>query len=54
MTANVLAEDRDRCVASGMDDHLSKPITRASLERALSLWTTAADPLPRAESTTVG
>ncbi|MEJ7765241.1 MAG: response regulator, partial [Acidimicrobiales bacterium] len=40
MTANVRTEDRDRCLASGMDDHVSKPFTLATLERALSLWTT--------------
>ncbi|HEV8114818.1 MAG TPA: response regulator [Acidimicrobiales bacterium] len=53
-TANALAEDRDRCVASGMDDHLAKPITRASLERALSLWTTDAGRSQEPEPTTVG
>ncbi len=54
MTANALAEDRDRCVAAGMDDHLAKPITRASLERALSLWTTDAGRSQEPEPTTVG
>ena len=40
MTANVRTEDLDHCLASGMDDHVSKPFTLATLERALSLWTT--------------
>jgi len=54
MTANALAEDRERCVASGMDDHLSKPVTQASLERALSLWTTGASRPQDPKPTTVG
>jgi PAS domain S-box-containing protein len=35
MTANVLQEDREACVAAGMDDYLPKPIRAAQLAEAL-------------------
>ena len=38
MTAGALAEDRERCLAAGMDDYLAKPVTRADLERMLTQW----------------
>ena len=39
MTASVMEGDRDRCIASGMDDYVSKPVARADLEAALDRWT---------------
>lgn len=41
MTANVMVEDRARCFDSGMDDHLSKPISQEKLARMLSKWTSS-------------
>ncbi len=38
MTANALNEDRDRCLSSGMDDHMAKPIELARLGEILRRW----------------
>ncbi|HSH90679.1 MAG TPA: response regulator, partial [Ramlibacter sp.] len=39
MTANAMDKDRDRCLAAGMTDFLSKPIEPDDLWRVLLLWT---------------
>jgi CheY-like chemotaxis protein len=38
LTANVMAEDRERCAASGMDDFMAKPLRRHTLRDMLDRW----------------
>jgi two-component system, sensor histidine kinase and response regulator len=38
LTAGAVEGDRDKCLAAGMDDYLSKPFSLADLERTLTRW----------------
>ncbi|MEO5328398.1 MAG: ATP-binding protein [Magnetococcus sp. THC-1_WYH] len=38
MTAHVMAEERKECLASGMNDHVAKPIDRKKLYAVLMQW----------------
>jgi CheY-like chemotaxis protein len=49
LTANALEGDRERCLAAGMDDYLTKPLKRERLRTALEQWL----PLTQREATTL-
>jgi HPt (histidine-containing phosphotransfer) domain-containing protein len=38
MTANAMAEDKERCLAAGMNDHIAKPIELEQMMRVLLKW----------------
>lgn len=46
LTAGVYAEDRERCLAAGMDDFLAKPVDIRDLRTRIDKWTEKTTPTP--------
>src|SRR5690606_3580458 len=44
LTANAMKQDERRCLESGCDDYLSKPLSRATLVNTLAYYTTEVSP----------
>jgi two-component system sensor histidine kinase/response regulator len=45
MTANAMADDIERCLSSGMNGHISKPINVTEMFRTMAQWITPATPV---------
>ncbi|MDP3824425.1 MAG: PAS domain S-box protein [Burkholderiales bacterium] len=50
MTANAFDEDRERCLAAGMNDHVSKPVSPRRFYATLLHWLTQTEPARQAET----
>jgi PAS domain S-box-containing protein len=51
MTASAMAGDRERCIASGMDDYLTKPASMEALRTVLRRWIRASQGPPQGGET---
>ena len=46
MTANVMEGDRERCLAAGMNDYITKPFKSADFKEMLDKWAVVAQEKP--------
>ena len=49
MMANAFDEDRERCLAAGMNDHVSKPVSPRRFYASVLHWLEQAEPGPHAD-----
>ena len=45
MTAHAMQSDKEQCYASGMNDHIAKPVSPAMMRDAILKWTTPQHPI---------
>ena len=46
MTANAFDDDREQCLAAGMDDHIGKPVEPEQLYAVLMRWLSTRPDMP--------
>jgi PAS domain S-box-containing protein len=51
MTAHALPSDRERCLAAGMDDYITKPVSPTDLRNMTEKWIVNTPPKPRVSET---